>query len=322
MTASRVCCVWLLLLMAMPGIACELTAPTPLVQFGSVSSLTVNTAPQQSSAQPHAGITCDFVSVLSVLSGDKVSVRFTSNGAGQMKTKADSESSLAYQIFADSALSFKYEFDQTYNFFDAGLIELFDLFGKSAEFPLYVRTQANSNLSAGVYTDHITVSWVWAYCVVSVGEICIGSNSGSAQSTITLELTVTPDCIITAPDLNFGTAPLVAGFDPVNQTISLTCTKGSVYTVGLSDGQNSVSGQRRMAFGSDYLAYEIYKSSGTDRWGSTNGERRGSGDADGGAGSPDGITPQTFNYSATILTDQATPPPGIYTDSIVVDVQF
>ncbi|HHF3122217.1 TPA: Csu type fimbrial protein [Vibrio diabolicus] len=315
---------WFFLLFISSGnMACEHTAPTPLIQFGSVSSLTVSTIQQQSSAQPHAGITCDFSTLVSLLSGDYVSATFNSANDGRLLNAADISSELSYQIFGDPSLSQEYIFGQTYNFFEIGLLDLLGLFGTQAEFPLYARTGAGSNLSVGTYRDQITVSWIWNYCSgIGVGGVCLGRETGNAQSLITVELEVTPDCMITAPDINFGSSPLVAGFDPVSQVISLTCTKNSAFTIGLNDGVNASGGQRRMASGSNYLEYEIYKSSSTERWGGTGSERREQSDVDTGDTIPDGITPQNFNYRAEIITSQTTPPAGTYTDSIIVDVQF
>ncbi|TOD99473.1 Csu type fimbrial protein [Vibrio parahaemolyticus] len=313
----------LLLFFSCSTIACQLTASTPSTQFGSVSSFTVSSTQQQSSAQPHAGITCDFSTLVSLLSDDYVSVTFTSINGGQMTTQGDASSVINYQIFGDSSLSEEYVFGQLYTFTDTDLLDLLGLFGDQVEFPLYARTGAGSNLSAGIYTDQIMASWNWNYCKgVGLPGVCIMRTEGSAQSTITVELEVTPDCMITAPDIDFGSSPLVAGFDPVSQVISLTCTKNSSFTIGLNDGVNASGGQRRMAFDSNYLEYEIYKSSSTERWGSAGAERREQSDVDTGDAIPDGITPQNYNYRAQIMTSQNTPPAGTYTDSIIVDVQF
>lgn len=100
----------LLLFFSCSTIACQLTASTPSIQFGSVSSFTVSSTQQQSSAQPHAGITCDFSTLVSLLSGDYVSVTFTSLNGGQMTTQGDASSVINYQIFGDSSLSGEYVF--------------------------------------------------------------------------------------------------------------------------------------------------------------------------------------------------------------------
>ncbi|MDF5683333.1 spore coat protein U domain-containing protein, partial [Vibrio parahaemolyticus] len=146
----------LLLFFSFSTMACQLTAATPLILFGNVSSFTVSSSQQQSSAQPHAGITCDFSTLVSLLSGDYVSARFNSINNGLLLNEDDPSSELSYQIFGDPGLSQEYVFGQTYNFFEIGLLDLLGLFGTQAEFPLYARTGVGSNLSAGIYKDQIT----------------------------------------------------------------------------------------------------------------------------------------------------------------------
>ena len=64
---------------------------------------------------------------------------------------------------------------------------------------------------------------------------------------------------------------------------------------------------------------DIYKNSTTNRWGSSGTERRDS--TEGTLGS-DGLT-RTFNYTAKVLTTQATPAvAGDYTDTLTVDIAF
>lgn len=147
-------------------------------------------------------------------------------------------------------------------------------------------------------------------------------------SLLTVNMTVANDCTITAANIGFGSAPVVSAFTPVSQTVSLACTKGSAYTVGFGDGQYPLAagGRRRMISGSNYLAYDIFKSAGTTRWGSVGAARRASSTAEinpgNGLGHNPGSGSQIFNYNARIYTDQSTPPVGAYTDSVLLDVAF
>ena len=50
--------------------------------------------------------------------------------------------------------------------------------------------------------------------------------------------------------------------------------------------------------------------------------RRASSTAEVNPGNGLGTGSQIFNYNAKIYTDQATPPAGAYTDSVVLDVGF
>lgn len=53
-------------------------------------------------------------------------------------------------------------------------------------------------------------------------------------------MTVTNDCsTMTTPDVNFNSAPLVQNFPTVSQSVAVTCTKGSTYTIGINNGANA-----------------------------------------------------------------------------------
>ena len=187
--------------------------------------------------------------------------------------------------------------------------------------PMNITTTLGANVRAGVYTDQLTVLWSYQnICegLANVAGLCLGFvNSGTAVvRTLTVSLTVTNDCSITAPDIQFGSAPLLAGFPAVNQNIGLLCTKGWVYTVGMSAGNNPAGGRRRMASGLvNRLQYDIFKPDGTV-WGATGVARSG------GPAAADGLNTQLMPYGARIYGDQPQPAAGVYSDSVTVDIGF
>lgn len=100
--------------------------------------------------------------------------------------------------------------------------------------------------------------------------------SGQQQSaSLTVSATVSKNCTITTAPVTFG------AYDPVaanatapldgTGTITVTCTKGAVATVGLNPGSNAQGTTRRMSQGAAaYLTYELYKdSSHSTVWGDT-----------------------------------------------------
>src|SRR5690606_7016688 len=100
---------------------------------------------------------------------------------------------------------------------------------------------------------------------------------------------------------------------------------GTEYSVGLSNGNHFAGGSRRMRRGAsgDYLRYEIFRdASSQNRWGELAGERRSSATADLNPGVYDGNVQQDFTYRAQIEHAQDTPAAGLYTDSIVLDIEF
>lgn len=189
--------------------------------------------------------------------------------------------------------------------------------------PLYVRTVPGAIVAAGTYT--VTMSVVFSYDIctsISLLGACVLGNrqTGAFNVPVTLNLTVARDCTtITAQGINFGSAPLASSFNPVNQSINVICTKGSTYTVGITNGGYAVGNQRYMANGTNRLAYQIYKGTGTTYWGPTGTDRVGSASAS--LVSSDGLT-RTFNYNALIISNQTTPVAGSYVDSVSIDVAF
>lgn len=140
---------------------------------------------------------------------------------------------------------------------------------------------------------------------------------------INVELRIANDCIIQAPSLDFGGAPLAGSFNPVARTIQIRCSAGAANSVGLDNGGHASGNARSMASGSNHLRCEIYKSATSpDRWCMAGTERRASATADTGATMLDSLTNQGFTYRAVIDPSQSTPPGGSHSDTARIDVEF
>jgi spore coat protein U-like protein len=316
----------LLLALWLPGSAwalCSVVTTTP-VAFGSLSSIALRTT-SQSSSTTNAGLSCTG-SLLSLLtSSDHFYATVTSTQTGLLGPTGDI---IGYTLYANNSSSYPLTRGVAYDFARNGIIDALGLLGSVVPktVPIYLGTTLGSNVAAGIYSETLSIAWSWNYCSgIGAGSLCLGRDTGSGNTTLTVNLTVANDCTITAPNISFGSAPVISAFTAVTgQTINLACTKGSAYTVGLGDGLQAVSvgGRRRMISGSNYLAYDIFKSAGTTRWGSVGAARRASSDAEVNPGNGLGTGSQVFNYNAKIYTDQTTPPAGTYLDSVVLDVGF
>ena len=305
------------------------TVSTAPAGFGSVSSILVRTTSQPASTT-NAGLSCTG-SLLSLLaSNDHFYATITSSTSGMVGPTGDI---IGYTLYANNSTSYPITRGVQFDFARNSIIDLLGLLGSATvakTVPIYMGTITGSNVAAGVYTENLSIFWSWNYCAgIGALGICLGRDIGSGTQALTVNMTVSNDCVITAPNISFGSAPVVSAFATVTgQTINLSCTKGSAYTVGLSDGQQPVSagGRRRMISGSNYLAYDIFKSAGTTRWGKVGSARRASSDAEVNPGNGLGFGPsggsQIFNYNARIYTDQPTPPVGNYLDNVVLDVGF
>lgn len=304
--------------------ACSAVATSP-ASFGPVSSMSV-LATAQLSSTTNAGLSCTPL-LLSILgSGDQFTAKITGSTQGGMLGPTGDV--IPYTIYGNNSTTYPITRGSTFDFGgSSGIAQSYGLvFGPGTKtLPLYLRSVAGSNVAAGLYSETLSIVWTWNYCsTINLIGICLGRDSGTGTQALTVSMLVTNDCLITTPAIAFGSAPVVSGFATVNGQASVNCTKGSAYTVGLSDGQQpvSVGGRRRMISGSNYLAYDIFVSAGTTRWGSVGAARRASATADINPGNGLGTGSQVFNYNAKIYTDQATPPGGTYLDNVVLDVGF
>ena len=304
--------------------ACSVVTSAP-ASFGSISSMTVRTAAQTSSTT-NAGLRCTSALISLLVPSDHFYATITSTQSGMVGPTGDV---IGYTLYGNNSSSYPITRGTQFDFGGSGgIAQVLGLIaGPGAKtVPLYLSSITGSNVAAGLYTETLNIAWNWNYCSgIGLGGICLGRDIGNAVATLTVSMTVTNDCQITAPNISFGSAPVVSGFTAVTgQTVNIACTKGSAYTVGLSDGQNplSVGGRRRMISGSNYLAYDIFKSAGTTRWGSVGAARRASSTAEVNPGNGLGTGSQVFNYNARIYTDQTTPPAGTYLDNVVLDVGF
>lgn len=294
------------------------------IAFGSVASTTVAST-VQSSSTTNAGLRCSG-SLLTLLRTDdffKATFSPANSTTGLVGPTGDV---IQYTLYADNTTSHPITRGQPYDFARNGILDALGILGNvvPGTIPVYARTLTGGNVAAGLYQETFNVLWNWDYCYgIGVGGLCLGRQTTSGSTTMTVTLTVTADCQITTPTINFGTAPVVSGFSPVSQSVSLSCTKGSAYTVGLNDGLYVSGGRRRMKSpANNYLAYDIFKSATAVRWGSLTTARRSSSDADINPGNGTGTGSQVFNYTARVYTDQATPPAAAYQDSVILDVQF
>jgi spore coat protein U-like protein len=145
----------------------------------------------------------------------------------------------------------------------------------------------------------------------------------TATSNFNVTANVANNCTITSTTLAFGpydplsahaTAPLDAA-----GSVTITCTKGAVTTIGLNAGNNSASASgttRAMSNGSGgFLSYEIYQDSGRNTfWGNTGADRLTPGPAPSKAA-------RAFPTYGRVPGGQD-PDSGAYTDIVTATVNF
>ncbi|CNI09516.1 Csu type fimbrial protein [Yersinia pekkanenii] len=251
--------------------ACTFSAAA--ITLPSNSSFNVNTLPENSSGVTALLCIGTGVSLLSspVLNA---TVSGTTNSFNLKNTAGDL---IPYSLYSDAGLTHPVVANSVINYASSGLLSV-TLLQIKANLPIYIRTGSNNainvNVSAGTYTDSITLNWDYDLCATSVISLCLGGPfKGTATSVVTVTLEVKNDCIINnAPDVNFGSYALMAQFIAVNQFITATCTKNATFTTYITNGDNFLTPwpQMKLISGTDHLQYQLYQGAGSIPWNITN----------------------------------------------------
>ena len=301
------------------------TVSTVNAQFGPVTSFSLSGSNEVQTTGTLV-VSCD--AVLNLLTSDSVTLTYSAAtiAANSRATMKRTDNAAIADVIptrlcglSGCASSSEVQISKAYTWSGSTLLNL--LGAKQYNIPLYFRTVAGQNVTAGPYQVVLTFSVNYNVCSVGVAGLCLsGQQTGTATTSITLNMTVTNDCsAMTTPNVNFNSAPVVQSFPTVSQAIAVTCTKGSNYTIGINNGTYPNNNVRNMASGSNRMSYDIYKGATSNRWGSSGSERWASSDSS--QVSTDGLL-RTYNYTAKVLTTQTTPPAGTYTDTLIVDIAF
>ncbi len=143
------------------------------------------------------------------------------------------------------------------------------------------------------------------------------AQAATATASMPVTITIQNACNVSsvAPTtLDFGTqGPLTANVDSTS-TITVTCTSGATYDVGLSGGGSGDINARVMTNGGNQVGYQLYSDSGRQTvWGDTVGTNTVSNTGSG--------TAQTYTVYGRVPA-QTTPPAGTYNDTVTVTVTY
>jgi spore coat protein U-like protein len=143
------------------------------------------------------------------------------------------------------------------------------------------------------------------------------ASAGTATNTLTVNATVLGICTIDPATLAFGNYDSTANVD-VSANLTVRCTSGSSYWVGLGLGSNAAGSARRMSSGAGFLDYELYRDAGrTQVWDNADPAPATPHSA---AANP-GYSAYTTAVYGRIPAAQIAPI-GVYTDSVVMTVNF
>ncbi|WP_431222633.1 Csu type fimbrial protein [Serratia sp. L9] len=263
-------------------------------------------------AQGSGGLNCTGVG-LNVLTSNSVIVKIlTTTNNMFLLDNSGSGDKIPYLIYPDANYQYPYTTGQTINYGSLNLISLIFV-SSNVSIPLYIQTTVGANVRAGTYTDTINLSWTYTVCYTGV-LVCLGSWSDTnVLNSVSVTAAITKDCLIgTTSNINFGSMALVGQFNPITQSINLTCTKTEGYNTYFTNGNNPVTGWRQMKSGTtNFLQYQIYLPDTTTVWDSTNKQ----------SGSGTGLA-QAISYKAAINPAQPEQAVGTYQDNVSFVVEY
>ncbi len=156
-------------------------------------------------------------------------------------------------------------------------------------------------------------------CVVSVGLLLApAAQAATTTTTFPVTATVLKACVVSANPLSFGNYdPTATSPVDASTTLSVLCTVGTSFTVGLNAGTGSGATvtTRRMTSGANTLDYALYQETGrTNNWGNTPG-----------TDTPLATTAPILASTLTVygrLPASQNVPVGSYADTITVTVNY
>jgi spore coat protein U-like protein len=167
----------------------------------------------------------------------------------------------------------------------------------------------------GYYVENMQINSFYATYADIAPTDCDIPQTGLSSISLLVDATIAPNCSIKATALVFPTLITFVSDVAGQSTLTVTCTTDAPYWVSLDNGQNALSGQRRMRSGANYIEYDLYRDSGSSlRWGFAKDV-----DTVSGAGVYTGTQLPVYGK---IPKPAAAPPPGVYADQIIATVNF
>ena len=271
----------------------DLLAGSPIDTMGNISISCTGTANTTVYACP------TFAAGTGGSSGD---IRFMSNGAS---------GSVSFNLFIDSGRS------QIWGgSFGSTTAPIYAVAlngsgnGSVASTTIYGRIYGGQSMAlAGSYTSDITATTFTS----ATPATCSGTATAAS---LLVTATYAPTCTLSTATLDFGNITSLASAVDGQTNLTVACSNGSPYSIALDGGLSLAADPtlRRMTRSSSILLYGLYRDGGrTLPWGSTTGA---GGNILGSTGTGSGQIHPVYGR----VNVQSVPPPGTYTDTIVVTV--
>jgi spore coat protein U-like protein len=168
----------------------------------------------------------------------------------------------------------------------------------------------------GSYTSNVTVSLGGVFSFGTLTAASCPFVSMSTTRTVAVSATVTPSCLVTTTNMNFGNVTFFTNNVDTTGSVLVTCTNGTPYHVRLNGGLTGATNPaaRRMTLGANQVTYGLYRNAArTLPWGETDGVN-----TDPGTGTATVNTHTVYGR----IPPQPSLPPGTYIDTVIATVSY
>lgn len=164
-----------------------------------------------------------------------------------------------------------------------------------------------------------------ALALAAAGFVGGPASAGVATGQFTVSLTIEATCqVATSGSSNIALGSVDAGQVPAtsNGTFTVSCSSGTPYNVGLLPSGGASDGTGDLSGPGGTIAYALFQNAATTTpWGNTaTSSSVGNGEAGTGSGMGAGGAETFTAYAKT--TGSTDVPPGTYTDTVTVNVNF
>ena len=164
-----------------------------------------------------------------------------------------------------------------------------------------------------------------ALMALALALLPVPAEAGTATAALTVQITITASCNIGASTLDFGSnagTALLAGNINASTTVSVTCTTGTPYSIGMDNGANALVTQRRMISSGNFVAYNLYTDAGHANAWTTAASSTTCTSANSCALGTGNGTAQSTSIYGVVPSVATAPTPGAYSDTVTMTVTY
>mgnify|MGYP002721476639 FL=1 len=183
--------------------------------------------------------------------------------------------------------------------------------------PVYARVPGAQNAAVpGAYSATFSRQPLDVRATTETCRPVLGCDTRVTGFTFAVQAQVRPNCRVVADDLDFGQHGLLDRPVDATSQVRVTCTAGTSYTLGLGHGLQAagIGGRQMRDLAGHRVGYQLYRDAArTQPWGLI---ADGLATTDAGTGVSRAVTVHGR------VPPQPTPPPGAYSDTVVVTVTY